>query len=80
MGSIHITLNRKELQSLNRPINGCGGFQGLLATLRYRAGNSGVLTLTDTELGRINRYAFRYSNGGWQGRLTSIFGRHLWEQ
>lgn len=36
------------------------------------------MTLTDAEVGRINRYAYRYTNGGWQRSLETVFGRHLW--
>lgn len=76
--TVKIKLSASQIEALNKPIAGQGGFQGLLSTLRRKAGNSGELSLTDNEIGRISRYAFRYNNGGWQGRLEAIFGRHLW--
>lgn len=36
-----------------------------------------ALVLDGRDLERIARYAFDYERGGWQGRLTRIFGRTL---
>jgi hypothetical protein len=75
---MEVVLNQDEIDYLFRPISGQGGFQGLLKRLRVRLDkNSGKLTLTKGDLERIPRYAFEYGNGGWEGRLRGIFGRHL---
>lgn len=76
--TIRIALNDTQIEALNKPLNGTGGFQSLINKLRRKAGNSGIVELNDAEVGRINRYAFRYDNGGWQRRLEAIFGEHLW--
>ena len=55
-----------------------GGWQRLLVTLQELTDQpSGEITLPPRILERIQRYAFDYGNGGWENRLTSIFGRTL---
>lgn len=55
-----------------------GGFQGLLVQLQRRTQTSnGRIFLTPRDVSRIRRYAFGYGNGGWENRLTRIFGRIL---
>ena len=55
-----------------------GGFQWFLVQLQRRTNpNSGRIFLVDRDIERIHRYAFRYGNGGWENRLTQIFGRVL---
>lgn len=57
---------------------GDGGFQSLLVNLQSRTNRAtGELNLTSILIERIARYAFDYGNGGWENRLTSIFGRVL---
>tara|TARA_R110002051_G_scaffold308700_1_gene380865 strand:- start:2402 stop:2665 length:264 start_codon:yes stop_codon:yes gene_type:complete len=75
-----ISLSDPELAVLFDPAGteGQGGFQILLASLQSKTDRkSGVLTLTDSDLEKIHRYAFQYKNGGWQKRLKDIFARNL---
>ena len=79
--SVDIMLSRQEIQDLlkqNPTTEKDGGWQGLIVGLQKRTNKtSGHLTLTETDLATIRRYAFNYGNGGWESRLISIFGRHL---
>lgn len=74
-------LNRCELSILFRqnPLTAHrGGFQWLLVQFQRRTNaNSGRIFLVYRDIERINRYAFHYGNGGWENRLTQIFGRIL---
>lgn len=55
-----------------------GGWQRLLVTLQELTDQpTGEITIPPRILERIRRYAFSYGNGGWENRLTSIFGRTL---
>lgn len=55
-----------------------GGWQGLLVRLQGKVDRAtGQLTLDAQDLEQIPRYAFDYGNGGWEDRLTGIFGRTL---
>ncbi|MBK8035817.1 MAG: aspartyl-tRNA synthetase [Verrucomicrobiaceae bacterium] len=75
-----ITLNEQELAILGRQdpeTETDGGWQSLLVGLQKVVQDNGVITLTDTQLERIPRYAFNYGNGGWEGRLLGVFGRTL---
>jgi hypothetical protein len=74
---ITVTLNAAEQEILNRGIEGQGGYQGLLEDLQAGVQPDGSITLNDTQLERIPRYAFEYGNGGWEDRLTGVFGRTL---
>lgn len=77
---IDINLNDKEVALLFDPAGtqGQGGFQNLFEGLQSRTNQqTGALSLTETDLERISRYAFNYHNGGWEDRLKAIFGRSL---
>ena len=55
-----------------------GGFQALLVQLQRRTqARTGRIFLMPRDISRIRRYAFGYGNGGWENRLTRIFGRIL---
>jgi hypothetical protein len=72
IAAIRSTRSRAPNTAQNR------GFQSLLVRLQSSLNRTtGELTLSDEDLDRIPRYAFKYQNGGWQNRLTSIFGRTL---
>lgn len=74
---MHVHLNHAEISILNQPDTPkSGGFQGLIKKLRTQLDATGALSLTGSDLERINRYA-RYTTGGWQGRIKSIFSRTL---
>jgi site-specific DNA-methyltransferase (adenine-specific) len=80
-GAIDITLNSEEIKDLlkqNPSSEKDGGWQGLLVGLQKRLNKTtGNLTLTETDIGQIKRYAFYYKGGGWQSRLMGILGRTL---
>jgi len=81
---IPVTLNTAEIEVLFRQDPATqrdGGYQSLLVRLQNNTDRAtGALTLTDSDLERIQRYAFDYGNGGWEDRLTGIFQRHLGAQ
>jgi hypothetical protein len=76
-----VTLNAKELSVLFRQsptTKGDGGWQKLLVTLQELTDEkTGEITIPARIAERIQRYAFDYGNGGWEARLTSVFGRTL---
>lgn len=76
-----ITLNPAELEILFRQdpaTKDDGGWQRLLITLQELADPAtGEIEIPPRILERIRRYAFEYGNGGWESRLTSVFGRTL---
>ena len=77
---MRINLDEAERAVLFDPTGteGQGGFQALLTSLQSRTDRaSGILMLTDDDLEKIHRYAFKYKNGGWQRRLKDIFARNL---
>lgn len=58
-----------------------GGWQNLLVALQQLTNEQTLeITIPPIILERIGRYAFQYGNGGWEGRLRSIFGRTLGPQ
>lgn len=68
---IVITLTQDELDALQRPVSGQGGFQSLLRRLQNQiAGNTLVLNDTDGE--RLVRYGEKYGQEGFQGRLKRV--------
>jgi site-specific DNA-methyltransferase (adenine-specific) len=80
-GAVDITLDANEIMDLlkQNPITEKdGGWQGLLVGLQKRLNKTtGHLTITSTDIGQIQRYAFHHGPGGWQRRLQGIFGRTL---
>ena len=74
---ITFELSAQELELLRKPVVGGGGFQNPMRSLRQRAAVSRRVTLNADDLERIQRYAFEYGDGGFEGRLRGIFERHL---
>jgi hypothetical protein len=78
---VQITLSPQEIAVLDRQhpsTKNKGGWQGLLVKLAQKVNRAtGRITLTASDLERIQRYAFGYGNGGWENRLRWIFGRSL---
>jgi len=77
---VRITLDQREEDCLLQDrisSMSSGGFQQLLVSLiiNYNR-DTHVLCVTERQQERIKRYAFNYRNGGWQGRLATIFARH----
>lgn len=77
-------LNTEEQEFLFRQDSAArsdGGWQSLLVKLQDQFDTTTMqITVDDIDLERIQRYAFDYGNGGWEGRLTAVFGRHLGAQ
>ena len=80
-GALDVTLSPTEIRELlkqNPATEKDGGWQSLIVGLQKRTNKTtGHLTLSKTDLEAIPRYAFKYGNGGWEGRLLCIFSRHL---
>jgi hypothetical protein len=78
---VNVYLTPGEIAALDRQAPSTkrnGGWQGLMVTLQEKLNRAtGELTLDRRDLERIQRYAFKYKRGGWQGRLEAIFGRTL---
>jgi hypothetical protein len=76
-----VTLNAQEISVLmlqEAKTRNNGGFQNLMLSLQDKLDKAtGELELSAKDLKRIPKYAFDYSNGGWQDRLTAIFSRTL---
>ncbi|MFV2035426.1 MAG: hypothetical protein ACC631_10030 [Halocynthiibacter sp.] len=76
-----IMLNSAEVAVLFRQdpaTAGKGGFQDFLIRLQGKCDQTtGKILLSGDDLEKIPQYAFDYKNGGWQGRLLSIFERSL---
>jgi hypothetical protein len=76
---MNVTLTASEIDELfiqRASTRGDGGYQSLLVSLQERVNKvSGAIVLTHDDLERIPRYAFDYGNGGWENRLSAIFGR-----
>ena len=76
-----VTLNSAEIRMLDRqdPATSThGGWQSLLVKLQRQLNRStGEIILYSNDRERIRRYAFEYGNGGWESRLTGVFGRTL---
>ena len=76
-----IQLNSEEIAILNKqdPSTAAnGGFQSLMVRLQNGVNiQTGEIDISSEDLTRLPQYAFDYANGGWQGRLVSIFGRAL---
>jgi hypothetical protein len=55
-----------------------GGFQSFVVRLQKKVNHAtGQIRLEDDDLHDIPRYAFDYTQGGWEDRLLKIFGRAL---
>jgi hypothetical protein len=79
--TMQVTLTPEESEVLFRQdpeSKNDGGFQAFLVSLQERTDRtSGTLILTDEDLQKIPRYAFKYKDGGWEKRLRAIFQRSL---
>jgi hypothetical protein len=67
---IAVELTEGELEILNRPVRGSGGFQGLLRRLQRNVVER-TLILEVQDIERILRYATDYGEGGFQSRLRA---------
>lgn len=68
-----VTLTATEAAALNRPVNGQGGFQSLLRALqRQYVVADRTLSITDSQIEKINRYTKQYGAGGFEDRLDGV--------
>jgi hypothetical protein len=79
MRKLHfLELNKEEKATLDRAVNGRGGFEDFLRRLQKQVNHATrTITVSDEDLENIPRFAFDYKQGGWETRLTTIFGRVL---
>ena len=68
---IVVELTPSQVEYLNRPVRGQGGYQSFLKRLQ-RNMNGNLLRLSRKDCEKIVRYATRYGQGGFQARLRSI--------
>ena len=66
-----VKLEPDQIEFLQRPLRGQGGYQTLLARLQANM-DGDRLRLTRTDCERVVRYGTRYGQGGFQTRLQSI--------
>lgn len=75
------TLNQEEITTLDMQAPSTandGGYQSFMVQLQSKLDRStNELTLSDTDLAKIPKYAYDYGQGGWQNRLEAVFGRTL---
>ncbi len=70
LSSSQISLLKKVKPSERRK----GGFQSLIVGLQEKVDKKDhTIDLSGKDIGRINRYANKYRNGGWQTYLRRIF-------
>jgi hypothetical protein len=78
---MHVVLDDAEIAELDKQdptTAGDGGFQNFMVQLQQRIERAtGRLFLSAEDVERIQRYAFKYGNAGWEDRLLAAFGRHL---
>lgn len=78
---MEVTLNKSEIAALDvqdPDTEKDGGWQSLIVGLQKKVDRgTGKLTLSDEDLEKIPRYAFKYKKGGWEDRLIKVFGRTL---
>lgn len=73
-----VILNAKEIEILNRHVEGLGGWQSIFKRLQNNLNvPSGEITISSSDVDKIRRYSNGYGDGGWQGRLRKIFVRHF---
>ena len=64
---MEIQLSHRALARLTRPVNGEGGFQSLLRHLQPQISGT-TLTVSATDLEKLQRYSYSYGEGGFQWR------------
>jgi hypothetical protein len=78
---LNLVLNASEVEILFRQsaeTKNDGGWQRLLVTLQELTNEAtGEISIPPRIAERIRVYAFTYGNGGWEKRLTDVFGRTL---
>jgi hypothetical protein len=76
-----VMLNASEIAKIDKqdPARaGDGGYQSLLVGLQNKINReTGQIRLSADDIRRIQMYAFRYGNGGWEDRLVGAFSRTL---
>jgi len=76
-----VILNASEIAEIDKQdpaTAGDGGYQSLLVGLQNKIEReTGRLRLSEDDVRRIQMYAFKYGNGGWESRLVGAFRRTL---
>lgn len=62
---------------LRRQVNGQGGYQNLLRKIQTIMRTKGQYPVTEDELRMLSRYATRYGEGGFQGRVRAILSQYV---
>ena len=70
--TLTLSLTPDQVEYLDLPVCGQGGFQILLALLQDRRRGRNQLTLTRSDCEKVVRYSKDYGQGGFQERLRSI--------
>jgi hypothetical protein len=77
-GTSIFRLNAEEAATVRKPFLGTGGANSFMRHLQQILMPDGTITLTDSEVGRIFRYAAHAGgSGGYESRFRKAFGRHL---
>ena len=61
-----------ELAVLRKPVEGQGGMQSFLRSLKSRIREDGTLSLSPEEVERVRKYAEDYGEGGFQERFRLV--------
>lgn len=73
---ITLTLTTSEAEVVTRPIVGSGGHQACLRAIVEAIRTDGraivVVTLSDQQLQKVEKYAYDYGSGGYQDRFRII--------
>ena len=70
---MRVQLTDPTLNRFGRPVRGRGGFQNLLRTITGGIDRAtGVLDISERDVERVIRYAAKYGDGGFQGRLGPL--------
>ena len=75
----NVQLNAAEMAALmESAVSRDLGWHSFLMRLQSDLNQTtGDLPLADSDLQRIQRFAFDRGNDRWKGRMTAVFGRHL---
>lgn len=72
-----VKLDKDELAVLTQEVKGEGGFQDFFRRLQLRVGKNCSIRLDDEDLERIYKYKDHPEDGGFQTRISKIFGKHF---
>lgn len=77
-GASFVDLSREEIAELDRAVNGSGGFEDFLRRLQRQINHAtATIKLSEKDVSDIPHFAFDFTQGGWENRLITVFGRTL---